>query len=125
MTIQRQAILEAMRTSGKHLDAQGIYLAARVICPSLSLGTVYRNLKIMADEGVILRIGVQGKPDYYDINPVPHEHMVCSRCGKLIDVQLPGLMEYLRQETGCRIERCSVTLEGLCPQCQSLSGRAE
>jgi len=120
MTIQRQIILDVMRKGQSHMNAQEIYDMARKECPSIAMGTVYRNLKLLADSGEIMHIPVKDGPDRYDINPVPHEHLICQRCGKLQDVQLPGLLAYLRKSTGCQVTHCTLSLEGVCLECESL-----
>jgi len=117
MTEQRKLISEVLREGPGHMDAQEIYERARKKMPSLAMGTVYRNLKIMAEAGEILRIPVEGQPDRYDANPLPHDHMRCRACGNFYDVRLPGLPEWLEEHTGCEIDCYTLLLEGTCPDC--------
>ncbi len=97
MTKQRAAILQAMAESHRHLNAEEIFNKAKQLLPSLALGTVYRNLNAMCDEGEIFRILVPGQPDRYDKNPVKHEHTYCRRCGELTDLMLPELAALLAE----------------------------
>ena len=97
MTKQRAAILQAMAESRRHLNAEEIFNKAKQLLPSLALGTVYRNLNAMCDEGEIFRIPVPGQPDHYDKNPVKHEHTYCRSCGELTDLLMPELSELLAQ----------------------------
>ena len=118
MTKQRAAILQAMMESHRHLNTEEIFRKAKEILPSLALGTVYRNLNLMCEEGEIFRIPVPGQPDYFDKNPVKHEHTYCERCGTLTDLLLPELMALLQEAcpglTGYQLTVCSI-----CDDCRS------
>lgn len=117
MTKQRAAILQAMTESKGHMNAEEIFRLAKALLPSLALGTVYRNLNAMCEEGVIFRIPVPGQPDHYDRNPIKHEHIYCTRCGALTDLLLPELKELLE----CRCPQLSgyqLTICSLCEACR-------
>ena len=90
--------------------------------PGLSLGTVYRNLKILAEAGLIHNIPCGNTFDRYDGDLSPHHHVTCERCGVLIDVKLtldPGEIGRMEKQTGFRINPYPFELTGLCPTCQS------
>lgn len=121
VTRQRRAILEALQESKQHPTADEVYSRVRKQMPRISLGTVYRNLDLMAERGMITRLapGENGRR-HYDANSEPHAHVRCLRCGKMEDVdetagidwqRLTGVTDY--QLTGCRVE-----LTGLCPECR-------
>lgn len=118
MTKQRAAILQAMQESHQHLNAEEIFNRAKQILPSLALGTVYRNLNAMCEEGEIFRIPVPGQPDHYDKNPIKHEHTYCERCGSLTDLLLPELTALLAEKcpglTGYQLTVCA-----LCEDCRA------
>ena len=118
MTKQRAAILQAMAESHRHLNAEEIFNRAKQILPSLALGTVYRNLNAMCEEGEIFRIPVPGQPDHYDKNPVKHEHTYCARCGTLTDLLLPELTAIL-QEKCPGLSNYQLTVCALCQQCRA------
>jgi len=86
ITRQRQVILQILVDSHAHITADQILEKARLIYPHISKGTVYRNLNLMADEGVIRRVHIPGDPVLYDANVAPHQHMVCTECGSVADV---------------------------------------
>ena len=118
MTKQRAAILQAMMEGERHMNAEDIFNRAKQILPSLALGTVYRNLNQMCEEGEIFRIPVPGQPDHYDKNPVKHEHTYCERCGSLTDLQLPQLMQLL-QETCPGFTGYQLTVCNICETCRA------
>ena len=94
---QRQLILDTLRSVHCHPTAEDVFQMVREKNPTISLGTVYRNLNAMCDEGEIFRIPVPGQPDHYDKNPVKHEHTYCRSCGELTDLLMPELSELLAQ----------------------------
>ena len=118
MTKQRAAILQAMEEGQRHMNAEEIFNKAKQILPSLALGTVYRNLNAMCEEGEIFRIPVPGQPDHYDKNPMRHEHTYCARCGDLTDLMLPELADLLAKAcpdySGYQLTVCA-----LCDNCKA------
>lgn len=116
---QRELILQQVRSRCDHPTAEEIHRSVLEQCPALSLGTVYRNLNNLADQGEILRVPVPGQPDRYDRTLPQHSHMFCSRCGRLVDIPLPEekLRKFLRRNIDLPIERHCLTLYGVCPDC--------
>ena len=86
ITKQRQAIQSILTESARHLTAEQIFERARRAFPHIGKGTVYRNLNLMADEGVIRRLYISGEPVRFDGNMVRHQHMMCVKCGRIIDI---------------------------------------
>ena len=116
----RQAIYEAVVTHPVHPTAEYIYEYLKPQHPSLSLGTVYRNLGILAEQGLVRKIESQGAADRFDGNMDPHSHIQCRECGRLEDVFLPydKQMDVKAQEvTGFQIKEHAITFLGVCPQC--------
>ena len=85
VTKQRQ-IIASILTAREHLTADQVLERARQALPNVGMGTVYRNLNRMADEGVIRRLAVPGQPVRFDGNAVPHQHTVCVACGGIGDI---------------------------------------
>ena len=83
---KREAILECIRSTDIHPSAEWIYEQLRPRIPDLSLGTVYRNLRLFLAEGEIMSVGVVDGLERYDGNTSPHVHFICERCGAVIDV---------------------------------------
>ncbi len=118
---KRQAILDALRDTGSHPTAEGLYAQLKPLYPDLSLGTVYRNLGRLRENGQTVSLGVISGHERFDADTAPHAHLVCERCGAVVDVpaRMPGREEFARvsQETGCVAQTVSLTFRGLCPDC--------
>lgn len=84
---QRELIYEALRQTEQHPTAEMIYQWLKPANPSLSLGTVYRNLNLLADEGAIRRMAFP--VERYDAKTMPHPHFCCDQCGAVYDLHLP------------------------------------
>ncbi len=109
-----------------HPTAAEVYEEIRKAYPQISLGTVYRNLGLMADDGEILRLSFSGAPDRFDPNAHEHYHVACSHCGRIFDTDhtLPsGLIEEIDRAveacTGVRVENRVMMFSGICAACQS------
>ncbi len=115
-TEQKSLISNIIRESCDHPTAEMVYERARKIIPTISLGTVYRNLKKLADSGEILRI--PSVVDRFDHTTKRHAHFICLECGQVYD-----LFEYEKQLTdgmikdGFKVGTGDVVLTGLCPKC--------
>ena len=89
MTEQRRIILETLRNTTSHPTADWVYARVREQLPSISLGTIYRNLRSLAEKGDILRLSYGSGQDRYDGDSRPHYHFRCSRCDSVYDITLP------------------------------------
>ena len=85
---QREAILEALRSTNTHPTAGWIYKKVREQLPNISLGTVYRNLSALSEAGEILSINVGDGFEHYDGDISPHIHLHCRCCNTIIDARL-------------------------------------
>lgn len=90
-TVQREIVLKAIHNLKNHPTAEEIYEVIRIDNPSISRGTVYRNLGILAEENMIRKISVSEGPDHYDHKCHKHYHAKCVKCGCVNDVVLPSL----------------------------------
>ena len=94
---QRQAIYETLKGTVSHPDAEWVYEQVRREIPGISLGTVYRNLKQLADSGAILTVETMDKSVHFDADTSPHMHFVCSECGCIKDLFMDsGMLARLR-----------------------------
>lgn len=118
MTKQRQAIWHALQTLPGHPTAEEIFLLVREVLPQIAMGTVYRNLGLMVQDGQVVRLAMTDQPDRYDANTMPHEHLCCTACGQLKDLQLPGLAEYLQSQSDEVILSHHLIVRYLCPTCR-------
>ena len=90
---QREMIKDFLMTRKDHPTADIVYTNVRQQNPNISLGTVYRNLTLLADIGEISRIRVGDGVDHFDADTSPHYHFVCTECGSVIDLQMKNLDE--------------------------------
>ncbi len=118
---QREAILAYLKTRTDHPTADMVYTAMRESIPNISLGTVYRNLALLADNHMILRISCDGKADHYDANIQPHPHFICQCCGCVQDIEtsLPknSPIQYVSPDFPGQIEGCLLFYYGTCGDC--------
>lgn len=119
---QRDRILDWLRATEIHPTAAEIHSALLPEMPSLSLGTVYRNLEVLVAEGDIDEVACAVGPARYDGNASPHHHFHCERCGRILDVEVPvgrSLTKRLTREHGLRSQRVRISFFGLCPECDA------
>ncbi len=125
-TAQRSLILETVRESHDHPNAEAIYLRVSKKAPQISLGTVYRNLALLSDMGEIKKISSPYGPDHYDFNLENHYHFFCSECHEVCDIPpeaAPKAEDMLKpNQSGFGIENYSLTYFGLCPKCKNNGG---
>lgn len=89
---QRDSIMEFLRERKDHPTADTVYMNVRKTFPNISLGTVYRNLTLLADIGEIARIRVGDGVDHFDADTSPHYHFICNECGSVIDLDMEDMV---------------------------------
>ena len=116
----RQAILDCLRATDSHPTAEWLYARLKPLYPSLSLGTVYRNLWQLKDAGIIRSMGVIAGQEHFDGEITPHAHAVCSCCGQIRDLPLTQPLLTLMHKTGEGIDYRldSMQFTGLCSLCR-------
>ena len=110
-----------LQRTGKHPTADWLYDQLKGEFPNLSMGTVYRNLNILIEQGVIKKIDFGSTFDRFDANTGAHYHFVCERCGSIIDLELPvdeALNERVNRGTNFHANRHRIEFFGLCDRCQ-------
>jgi Fe2+ or Zn2+ uptake regulation protein len=121
MTRQRSQILEEVRSNRNHPTADQIYEGVRRKMPNISMATVYRNLEILAEQGLIQKLETQGKSRRYDYNTFRHYHVRCIGCDEVGDVlfhPLDGIESKLEDASGYEILGHSLEFIGVCPRCR-------
>jgi Fur family ferric uptake transcriptional regulator len=93
LTTQRQIILEELEKVTSHPTANEVYDMVRKRLPRIGLGTVYRNLELMAETGIILKLEVGGTQKRFDATTHPHYHIRCISCGKVEDIEIPVMAD--------------------------------
>jgi Fur family transcriptional regulator, ferric uptake regulator len=120
-TRQRQAVLEAVRASSEHPDAARVFESVRQVVTNISLGTVYRSLEALVQDGHLIQIQQPGGATRYDARLERHYHLLCATCGEVFDVELelPDLTQLARQSVrGFDVRAATVEFHGTCEHCQ-------
>ncbi len=124
LTTQRQIILEELNKVTSHPTANEVYDMVRRRLPRIGLGTVYRNLELMADVGVILKLEVGGTQKRFDATVEPHYHVRCSSCGKVDDIDI-AVQEQINQvaekASNYKILGHHIEFSGICLSCMGKS----
>lgn len=117
VTKQKKLVLDIVVGSRKHPTAEEVFFMAREQMPNIALGTVYRNLNALVEEGLVRRITLAGAPDRFDNTTLLHDHLVCSRCGRLADVKLKGVEDAIKELTGKEILSYELNAYYVCGDC--------
>lgn len=119
---QRESILNNLRTRRDHPTADMVYSSLKEELPNISLGTVYRNLSMLAEAGHILKISTGIGPDRFDGFTGPHNHFVCRCCGRVLDMDyIPEekIVENASKGFSGKIEEYVLNFYGKCDRCES------
>lgn len=122
-TFQRQVIYEAVLDSRQHPTPENIYEQVRGRIPSISLGTVYKNVKTFLDTGLLKEVSLHHGSLRLEANMTPHHHVVCSGCKAIFDLEESDVAPVelkSRLPKGFAIARCSVEIIGLCASCRGI-----
>ena len=121
-TAQRDTVLKVVEASCDHPTAETIYTRCREIMPEISLGTVYRNLKVLVELGKIREVSILNAGDRYDKTTGLHAHFRCKHCGRVLDVPAGALEELeskVQSATGHLIEGTEILFVGVCDGCRA------
>jgi Fur family transcriptional regulator, peroxide stress response regulator len=117
---QREVILKELKSVTSHPTASELHEMVRKELPSISLGTVYRNLELLSEKGMIQKLEISSDQARFDGNPTWHLHVHCSHCDKITDVHNPppGATPVLPMEMeGHEILGLSIEYIGICLDC--------
>ena len=119
---QRTLVLDVLKASHEHPNAEEVYLAVKQQLPDISLGTVYRNLNLLEEMGQIIRIQTGIGGDRFDAVTRMHPHLICTECGVSDrDCQIDKETELLRQAlqtSGAQIQDVQIRAWGICGRCR-------
>ncbi len=123
---KREAIYQAITSSNKHPSADQVYEKLKPEIPDLSLGTVYRNISVFKEMGLVKSVGVFNGQERYDWDTSQHSHFICTKCfsitdvskgQSLIDESIYGLIE---SEYGACVQSHSINFYGICRKCRDV-----
>lgn len=121
-TAQREAVYEAVvQLNPKHPTADEVYAKLQESHPTISRGTVYRNLNVLCEIGRLRKLGVGEGPDRFDDHVDWHGHFYCRSCHRVFDISLPEHMiaDYLSDQ-GYKVESQMIVFKGTCPNCRKV-----
>ena len=122
LTPQRLALLKIIARGEGHPSVEQIYELIKTEFPTTSLATIYNTLSLLKDMGVGLELNFDNLGSRYDgIKPYPHPHIICVKCGQIIDSEFMAMAAVsleMGQKTGYQISHYQLNFFGLCPKCQ-------
>ena len=121
ITPQRQAILKFMISSKTHPSADEIYQALSTDFPNISVATIYNNLRVFKDIGIVKELTYGDASSRFDFNTHNHYHIICEKCGKIVDFHYPQLdeVEQLAQHvTEFDVTHHRMEIYGICKECK-------
>ena len=122
MTKQKALLLSIFRSEickGEHKTADELLLYARERMPGISRATVYNNLKDLENEGLIRKISGENGADMYDSAFELHGHMICKMCKSVSDIDVPNLLDKMKELSGVDVESYELKLRYVCDECKS------
>ena len=126
---QREALLRVLQGTTSHPTADWLYTELRREFPNISLGTVYRNLALFKEQGLIISVGTVKGVERFDGNPDFHVHFICTECGCVQDLgwmpDLPSLQGSAAEESGSQVQGCQLTFTGICRECLQNQNKEE
>lgn len=118
---KRNAILSCLQQTKEHPSAEALYERVRRENPDISLATVYRNLALFKEQGLIVSLGTVNGMERFDGCVEPHVHFACRQCGSVTDVpsaEVPNsISDSAAAALGCRVESAQLMLAGICKNC--------
>jgi Fur family peroxide stress response transcriptional regulator len=120
-THQRQVLYEIMQTMPGHPSPEEVYARIKKRIPAISLATVYKNIHLFVERGVLKEVSMHHGSLRLELNRHPHHHMVCSHCKAIADLEekdLGVLPAPQRLPGGFQVERYAIDVIGICAACQ-------
>jgi len=121
-TFQRMNILEVIDKHG-HMSVEDIYEQVIKIHPSLSLATIYKNIIIMQESGIVIEVPIAGKKSKYELAKTDHMHLICTECGSVEDKlcleKTDAIFHQLTEEEHFKLNKRQVNLYGVCESLRS------
>ena len=124
-TRQREAILEVFLGIRGHITSEDLFRKVRELHPRIGFTTVYRTMKILCDAGLAIERHFDDGATRYEIEQHHHDHLVCVRCGKIVEFEssmIEGAQNDIVKRYGFRLLRHRHELYGYCSDCQQESG---
>lgn len=120
LTKQREVVLRVIRDADGHLTANEVFVHGKQLLPSISFATVYNSLRYLKDAGHIAEIQFGNGASRFDRMTSRHDHAICTKCGKLVDIEMEmpaELVKMAAKYSKFKPESLEFTLRGTCPDC--------
>lgn len=119
---QREAIIAFLKLRKDHPTADTIYNGVKKDFPNISLGTVYRNLTLLSELGIIQKISCGDESEHFDGDPTPHNHFICRKCSSIIDLEMDNIdfvNTLATKNFPGKVEGHSIYFYGTCQECMT------
>lgn len=126
-TAQRAMVLDVVKHSDEHLTAGEVFERVRQRDPRVAYGTVYRSLHLLVQHGLIQELTFADQASRYDGRTERHDHVHCTACGLLLDVEVPMALtarHIAEERSGFTIASHHTVFAGVCPECGRTGARA-
>ena len=120
LTRQREVVLQVIRDEPEHLTANEVFDKAKQLLPGISFATVYNSLRFLKEAGHIAEISFGNGASRFDSMTSRHDHAICTKCGKLVDMEIDlpeEIVNFAAEFSKFKLESIELTLRGLCPEC--------
>lgn len=117
---QRDAIMDVLTNTRSHPTAAWIFDQIKTRFKNLSMGTIYRNLNILVEQGKVKRLDAGSTFDRYEANIGDHYHFICEKCGRVIDVDVPfnlSLHDIVGKDIAAEVKSHRMDFYGICAEC--------
>ena len=122
LTPQRLMVVKAVEEADSQISVEEIYLQIRARYPYMNISTVYRTLELLSELGLVTETDMgDGRVRYHSIGKGHHHHLVCQKCGEIIDVEesmLRSLRDEIGQRYGFKVDMKHLAFFGLCAKCR-------
>jgi Fur family peroxide stress response transcriptional regulator len=121
LTHQRQILYEVMQTMPGHPSPEEVYARVKVHIPAISLATVYKNIHLFVETGLLKEVSLHHGSLRVELNSHVHHHMVCSHCKAITDIEKEdlGILPALEAlPGGFKVDRYAIDAIGICAACQ-------
>lgn len=128
ITPQRRLILEVLKESNRHLTADEIAARVKSMQPSVSVATIYRNLNLLVEMGLISRLDLHDGPARFELFQGHNHHLVCLKCGRAIKLDacpMQGEIQKIIEENGFKVAGHHFEVTGYCKYCQAQNNDEE
>lgn len=120
VTPQRLEIVDILNSKG-HINIDDLYKLLQNRFPTLSLATIYKNIRVMSDKLFLSEVKIPNQKNVYELRKKEHSHVVCSKCNAILDIDLDtsNIVNQAHNMTDYNLDKISIVLNGICPQCVS------